>query len=64
MQDLVDRYREELEKLRKAQDTETAESGGQSQEQARRKQRSKRDQNPGDDAPETADGTADEELEE
>ena len=64
MQDLVDRYREELEKLRKGQDTETAESGGQSQEQARRKQRSKRDQNPGDDALETADGTADEELEE
>ena len=64
MQDLVDRYREELEKLRKGQDTETAESGGQSQEQARRKQRSKRDQNPGDDAPETPDGAADEELEE
>ncbi len=64
MQDLVDRYREELEKLRKAQDTETAESGGQSQEQARRKQRSKRDQNPGDDALETPDGAADEELEE
>ena len=64
MQDLVDRYREELEKLRKGQDTQTAESGGQSQEQARRKQRSKRDQNPGDDALETPDGTADEELEE
>ncbi len=64
MQDLVDRYREELEKLREAQDTQTAESGGQSQEQARRKQRSKRDQNPGDDALETPDGAADEEREE
>ncbi len=55
MQDLVDRYREELEKLRKGQDTETAESGGQSQEQARRKPRTKRDRDPGDPPPETAD---------
>ena len=63
LQDLVDRYREELEKLRRGQDTQTAESdGGQSQEQARRKQRSKREGAAGDAAAETADGTADEEV--
>ena len=64
MQDLVDRYREELEKLRKGQDTQTAESGGQSQEQARRKQRSKREGAAEDSDEETADGMADEEVEE
>ncbi|MCY4582809.1 MAG: type IV secretion system DNA-binding domain-containing protein, partial [Chloroflexi bacterium] len=68
LQDLVDKYRAELEKLRKAQETQTADSDGQSQQQPRRNQRSKRDQNPGGDAPdtadETADGAADEELEE
>ena len=43
LQALVNKYREEIEKLRNRQATE----GGESQEQARRKQRSKRDQNPG-----------------
>ena len=61
LQDLVNKYREELEKLRKAQEPE---SGGQSQGPARRNQRTKRGQNPRDDAPKTADGTADEEPEE
>ena len=60
LQALVNKYREEIEKLRNRQATE----GGESQEQARRKQRSKRDQNPGAVEPETADGAADEEREE
>ena len=60
LQALVNKYREEIEKLRNRQATE----GGESQEQARRKQRSKRDQNPGAAEPETADGAADEEREE
>ena len=48
LQALVNKYREEIEKLRNRQAAES----GESQEQARRKQRTKRDQNPGDDAPE------------
>ena len=60
LQALVNKYREEIEKLRNRQAAES----GESQEQARRNQRTKRDQNPGDDAPETADGAADEEREE
>ena len=43
LQALVNKYREEIEKLRNRQAAE----GGESQEQARRKQRTKRDQNPG-----------------
>ena len=55
LRDLVDRYREELAKLRNGQNPQAAE-GGESQEAARRKQRTKRDQNPdGDAAPETSD---------
>ena len=55
LRDLVDRYREELAKLRNGQNPQAAE-GGESHEQARRKQRTKRDQNPdGDAAPETSD---------
>ena len=65
LQDLVDRYRAELEKLRSGQETPTAQSDGQSQEAAaRRKVRSKREGAAGDAAPETADGADDEELEE
>ena len=66
LQALVDKYREELEKLRQSQDSQAAESGGgQSQGPARRKQRSKRDGAAGDADQETAGGTAaDEELEE
>ena len=65
LQDLVAKYREELEKLRKGQDTQTAESGGgQSQEQTRRRQRTKREGAAGDAAAETADGATDEEVEE
>ena len=60
LQALVNKYREEIEKLRNRQAAES----GESQEQARRNQRTKRGQNPGDDAPETADGAADEEREE
>ena len=63
LQDLVDRYREELEKLRKGQDTQTAESGGgQSQEQTRRRQRTKREGAAGDAAAETADRATGEEA--
>ena len=61
LQDLVAKYREELAKLRSVQ---AAESGGQSQEQARRKQRSKREGAAEDSDEETADGMADEEVEE
>ncbi len=43
LQALVNKYREEIEKLRNRQAAE----GRESQEQARRKQRTKRDQNPG-----------------
>ena len=65
LQALVDKYREELVKLRQSQDSQAAESGsGQSQGTARRKQRSKRDGAAGDADQETAGGTADEELEE
>ena len=52
LQDLVAKYREELAKLRSAQ---AAESGGETQDPARRTQRTKRGRNPGDPAPETAD---------
>ena len=64
LQELVNKYREQLNNLRKAQE---AESGGEQQSQEppkRRQQRTKRDQNPRNDAPETADGTDDEEREE
>ena len=47
LRDLVDRYREELERLRNGQDPAAQSGGAPSQEQARRKQRTKRDQNPG-----------------
>ena len=53
LQDLVDKYRSEMERLRKGQAPET--EGGESQEAARRKQRTKRDQNPGAATPEAAD---------
>ena len=52
LQDLVAKYREELAKLRSAQ---AAESGGDTQDPARRTQRTKRGRNPGDPSPETAD---------
>ena len=60
LQALVNKYREEIEKLRNRQAAES----GESQEQARRNQRTKRDQNPGATPPQPEDGTADEELEE
>ena len=53
LQDLVDKYRSEMERLRKGQDPQT--EGGESQEAARRKQRTKRDQNPGAATPQAAD---------
>ena len=52
---LVDKYRRELEKLRKGRDSQDAESGGQSQEPERRNQRTKRDQTGGAAPPETED---------
>ncbi len=67
LQELVNKYREQLEKLRKEQQAQETQSGGeqQAQEQPKRKQqRTKRDRNPKPDAPETADGTDDEESEE
>ena len=47
LQDLVEKYRRELEELRNGQETEVVGGGGQSQDAARRKQRTKRDQGPG-----------------
>ena len=62
LQDLVDKYRRELEELRNRQKSEAEESDGeQPQGTAPRRVRSKRNQNPGDAAPDTADGTADDE---
>ena len=66
LQELVNKYRDQLDRLRKEQARE-AQGGGeqQAQEQPKRKQqRTKRDQNPRNDAPETADGTDDGEREE
>ena len=67
LQELVDKYRDQLDRLRKEQQAQEAQGGGeqQAQEQPKRKQqRTKRDQNPRNDAPETADGTDDGEREE
>ena len=47
LQDLVEKYRRELEELRNGQETEAVSGGGQSEDAARRKQRTKRDQGPG-----------------
>ena len=55
LRDLVDRYREELERLRNGQDPAAQSGGARSQEQARRKQRTKRDQNPGATQPQATD---------
>ena len=55
LRDLVDRYREELERLRNGQDPVAQSGGARSQEQARRKQRTKRDQNPGATQPQATD---------
>ena len=51
---LVDRYREELERFRSGNDP-AADGGPPSRDQARRKQRTKRDQNPGAATPDAAD---------
>ena len=55
LRDLVDRYRRELDELRNGRDPQASEERGESQEQARRRQRTKRDRSPGDTSPETAD---------
>ena len=55
LRDLVDRYREELERLRNGQDPAAQSGGAPSREQARRKQRTKRDQNPGATQPQATD---------
>ena len=56
LRDLVDKYRRELDRLRNGQDPQASEDGGgESQEPGRRKPRTKRDRNPGDSPPETAD---------
>ena len=62
LQALVEQYRRELDELRnRARQSQEAESGGgQPQEQPKRKVRSKRNQNPGDDTPETADEESEE----
>ncbi|MCY4583449.1 MAG: hypothetical protein OXE50_11745, partial [Chloroflexi bacterium] len=64
MQDLVDKYREALEELRKAQQSQETESGGEQQphEQPKRRQRSKRGRKPGIDTPDSKDVTSDEEA--
>ncbi len=66
LQELVDKYRDQLDRLRKEQAQETQGGGEQqAQEQPKRKQqRTKRDRNPRNDAPETAGGTDDGEREE
>ena len=67
LQELVNKYRDQLDRLRKEQRAQEAQSGGeqQAQEQPKRKQqRTKRDQNPRNDAPETADRTDDGERKE
>ena len=63
LQELVDKYRDQLDRLRKEQQAQEAQSGGEEQPK-RKQQRTKRDQNPRNDAPETADGTDDGEREE
>ena len=66
LQELVDKYREQLDRLRKEQSQE-AQGGGeqQAQEQPKRKQqRTKRDRKPGNEAPETTERTDDGEREE
>ena len=61
LRDLVEKYRRELEELGNRQSTPAADSGeGQSQDAARRRQRTKRDQNPGDTPPQVQDGEGDE----
>ncbi len=55
LRDLVDKYRRELDELRSSQDTQASEVKGESQEQARRRQRTKRDRNAGNSSPETID---------
>ena len=57
---LVDKYRRELEKLRKGRDSQDAEDAGQSQGQARRNQRTKRDQTGGANPPEAEDEESEE----
>ena len=67
LQELVDKYREQLKNLRKEQQAQETQGGGEQQarEQPKRKQqRTKRDRNPGNEAPETTDGTDDGEREE
>ena len=54
LQDLVEKYRQELERLRTGQEPQVK-KGGESQDAARRRQRTKRDQNPGD-APQATGG--------
>ncbi len=55
LRDLVDKYRRELDRLRNGQDPQASDDGEESQEPGRRKPRTKRDRNPGDPPPETAD---------
>ena len=63
--DLVEKYRRELENLRNGQNAAPKEQGEASQDTARRRQRSKRERDGEEAAPETTEGeTADEELEE
>ena len=58
LQGLVEKYRQELERLRKGQEQQGAESAGESHDPARRKQRTKRDQTAP--APEASDKERDE----
>ena len=64
LQDLVNKYREELAKLRKAQEQEEESGGDKPQGSAPRKQRTKRNRKPGDNAPGAEDRTEDGEAEE
>ena len=60
LQDLVEKYRRELEELRNGKDTQAVSSDGQSQDAARRRQRTKRGQKPTDAAPEASEEERDE----
>ncbi len=55
LRDLVEKYRRELDRLRKGQYPQASDDGEESQEPGRRKPRTKRDRDPGDPPPETAD---------
>ena len=55
LHDLVNKYRQELDRLRDGQNSQASDAGGGAKGPARRRQRTKRDNNPADASPETPD---------